>query len=558
MKNLIALSFLFFGLNSFATTYYVSPTGNDNTGDGSLSMPYQTPSKALVSANAGDIIELRQGTYNTTTEIRISQNNMTLRSYPGEKATLNCVTNIEDASACIWFNEPDVTGGLLENLEIIGGYYYGVKLESNWDWGLPASQRHGVSHVTIRNCNIHHTGRDCIKLTPGCNYTTIENCEIHHSGIGIANDPNDPNAEGIDNVNASYMRLRNSYIHHTSTSGVYTKGGAEYCMIEENLLTDIGEGGILLGFYTDSDWFNEVTNPTYYECRNSIARNNIIIGTGGAGIGFWGADHCEAYNNTVKTASPKYHTPLYFSQGEIWISNSLTAMPQNVNCIVRNNIFIDESPMEDDSYTIEVRENSLVNCVIDYNCYFNTTGQATFDDNIAYPALIFAQWQTQYGFDTHSIEGNPSLNSNMHQLSASICKDAGQNLNIAGFRDYDGGLRDNMPDMGADEFEVGANTSVPPSPGTIGTGVVGAITAAIAAADAQLAFACYPNPTTDKVFFSQTEGLCKVIDAKGILLFTQSISFTQNEVSLAHLPQGKYWIILENAGKRGIKGIVKE
>lgn len=44
-------------------TYYISPSGNDTTGNGSLATPWQTISKAISSSTAGDTINLAAGSY---------------------------------------------------------------------------------------------------------------------------------------------------------------------------------------------------------------------------------------------------------------------------------------------------------------------------------------------------------------------------------------------------------------------------------------------------------------------------------------------------------------
>jgi len=75
-----------------------------------------------------------------------------------------------------------------------------IKFEMNWDWdnSVPFSQRRGVRNVTVKDCNIHHSGRHAIKLTPACSGISILNCEIHHTGVGPGAQQ-DFNAERIDN-----------------------------------------------------------------------------------------------------------------------------------------------------------------------------------------------------------------------------------------------------------------------------------------------------------------------------------------------------------------------
>jgi Right handed beta helix region/Secretion system C-terminal sorting domain len=550
---------------SFASTIYCSPSGNDNSGNGSMSMPYRNVEHAVSMATSGDVIELRQGNY-PSDEIRIDISNLTIRSFAGEKATITCPTNDIDMASCIWYHEPDITGGLLENLEIIGGYYYGIKLESNWDWGVPANQRRGTSNITIRNCNIHHTGRDCIKLTPGCQNIDIVSCEIHHSGVGIGNDPNDPNAEGIDNVNSN-MWVHNCYFHDISTNGLYAKGGAKDCIIEENLLMNIGEGGILAGFYTDSDWFDEVNNPDYYESIHTIIRNNIIVNTGGAGIGFFGAKDCEAYNNTVVTASPKFHSPLFFNTGEIWLSATDVKYPKNVNVRVRNNIFVDQSGTTEDDLTVEIRENSLSGTsTINHNLYYKTTGAASFRNGSVWPNYDFAQWKSAMSFDANGMETNPNINANHHLTSNSPCINAGFAI-AANTRDYDGGARAGTCDIGADEYNSGIAMNTPPSVGTIGTGVISQTTD-IAPSKALFSFQIAPNPNAGRFLLQLPEMIdiqdIYLLDSKGTsrisLLFdnnnfSSSLSFDLENA----LNTGIYFLVVEskNQGKSVQKMIVQ-
>ncbi len=243
-----------------AATWYVAPNGNDNN-PGTLASPFQTLPAAISAASPGDEILLRGGTY-ISQEIRINKSDLHIKSYPGEWAVITAVTNLEDVSACLWYNEPETTGGSLERLEIVGGYYYAIKFETNWEWdnSVPFSQRRGVSNVTLRDCNIHHSGRDAIKLTPACANISVLNCEIHHTGAGpgaLA----DFNAEGIDNVNAPQLTVRGCYIHDVATTGIYVKGGGRDCVIEGNTVENCGEGGIYLGFYTDAEWFDTECQP---------------------------------------------------------------------------------------------------------------------------------------------------------------------------------------------------------------------------------------------------------------------------------------------------------
>jgi len=527
-------------LPASAATIYVSPSGNDNN-SGALAQPLKTIPEAIDRANPGDVIELRNGTY-PSNEIRIPKSNLTIRSYPGEWAIIVAPLNIEDVASCIWYNDPDVTGGVLENLEIKGGYYYGVSFETNWEWGLPANERRGASNITLRNCKIHDTGRDCIKIKPGCDGIQIISCELYNSGIGPSNSESNggPNAEGIDNVNGDGMVVRNCYIHHTSTSAVYAKGGAANCLIEGNLIMHAGEAGILLGFYTDADFFDTNANPNYYECLNSTAFNNLVVTTGGAGIGFFAAKACAAYNNTVVTASPLYHAPLMIARGEIYLSETTTLTPANFNIQVFNNLFVDQSGTGDEDYTVQLREGALTGTnLINRNIYHKTTGAASFDDGVNWPARTFTQWKSQLGFDVQSLETNPQLNAQFHLTNGSAAIDAGQTAS-APTSDYDGQPRSGAIDLGADEFGNGAALQVPPPAGTIGTGAEGGATSIWNPSLQQPEWEIFPNPASEWVQIQNLPATAQwnLYQATGIPVKTGSDS----RFYVGDLPAGQYYL----------------
>ena len=537
-KIILFLAFANILSNLPAATWYVAPNGNDSN-SGSLSSPFKTIPMAIEAASPGDVIELRNGNY-ASSEIRITKSNLTIRSYPGEWAVITAPTNVEDIASCIWYNEPDVTGGTLERLEIIGGYYYGVSFETNWDWGLPT--KNGVSNITIRNCKIHGTGRDCIKIKPACNNIQIISCELYNSGVGPSNSTANggPNAEGIDNVNGDGMVVRNCYIHNISTSGVYVKGGAKDCIVEENLVYGVGEAGILLGFYTDAEFFDQDgTNPAFYECQYSLARNNIVYNTGGAGIGFFAARNCSAYNNTVVTGSGQFHAPLYFSPGDIWIDDNTTLTPPCFNVQAYNNIFVDQSGTGDEDYTVQIREGALSgNNVIDRNIYHKTTGPASFDDGVSWPALSFAQWKSQMGFDANSQEANPLIDNNLHLQSNSSAIDAGQASPAS--RDYDAQPRNGTPDIGADEFGNGTALQIPPPNGTFGTGADGSLTASFDIFD-EIEMTIYPNPASHEIRVEMEdmgEVLLMLYDKNGRLVKQQY----GLKMPVSSLPSGSYYL----------------
>ena len=69
LKLLFLLTFLYLCCSTKATTYYISPTGNDITGTGTITNPWKTLSKATATVTSlGDVIHVNSGTYPETNQ----------------------------------------------------------------------------------------------------------------------------------------------------------------------------------------------------------------------------------------------------------------------------------------------------------------------------------------------------------------------------------------------------------------------------------------------------------------------------------------------------------
>lgn len=78
---------------AFARTYYVSSVGGcDSTGDGSFANPWKTIQKGAENLVAGDVLEIREGTYRETvipSKSGTVGNPITYRAYNGEEVTVS-------------------------------------------------------------------------------------------------------------------------------------------------------------------------------------------------------------------------------------------------------------------------------------------------------------------------------------------------------------------------------------------------------------------------------------------------------------------------------------
>ena len=462
-KTVFFLFFLF-SLTAIGNEIYVSPDGSDS-GQGTISSPYRTISYAVEQAQSGDTVIVREGEYNEAVRIRVP---ITLKNYPGEHVKIYTGINDENIDTTLTI-DVDADGTIIDGLEITGGYYYGIALFTKWDWG--EEDRSGATDVTIKNCNIHHTGRDCIKLTPECDRVTIENCEIHHSGARY-----DENSEGIDNVNCDYMVVKDCYIHDTGSTGVYVKGGGTNAVIERNIVENCGELGVAIGFDTSPEYFDTDTNPERYEAIDSVVRNCLIINTHYAGIAFYAAKNCAAYNNTLINTANADQSEIYFGVSlQDWEADpnpndGIGYRPPNTGITVENNIvYRNNSATTPAVYIRTFYHEGDVGRVngykdgempdMDYNCYYHTNSTPAFYDlrpNSTMEDANLSQWQSHINNESHSFVQNPVLTEEYKLGDGSPCIGAGDS-NVPVTDDLDGNTRTSPYDMGCYKTNSGSN-----------------------------------------------------------------------------------------------------
>ncbi|HOX71940.1 MAG TPA: right-handed parallel beta-helix repeat-containing protein [Dokdonella sp.] len=457
----LALLGLCLSVDASAAEWFVSPTGSNTSGNGTFVQPFRTIGHVLAPGNdivhAGDTVTLRGPAGNNTypeCEVRLRVP-LTLRSHAGEMAHIHCdITNIDTVAVQI---DPEASGSRLSRLEISGGYYYGVFLQTDWEQGTNESG-HGPLDVIIEDSRIHDTGRDAIKITPHSDRTTIRRCEIWNSGaIYPPGTPlDDKNAEGIDNVNGSGMVVEDNYIHHTATTGVYFKGGAADVIVQRNRIENPGLAGILVGFDTSPEFFDLDSNPGYYEAIGGIVRNNIVVGGNYSGIGLYASRDAIVVNNTLIDTAALGHAAIYFGVTfQDWDENALR--PANIRPLIRNNLIVqDGRPCIAIRYSDELGGLSGLDGSpgTDYNAFNNEQGACAFSDSRPGSPLDnggnLAQWRSHTGTDMNSLEAALGLAPDGHLLPGSPAINAGQTRPEV-IDDIDRQPRTGAYDIGADE-----------------------------------------------------------------------------------------------------------
>ena len=418
-----------------ANGIYVSPSGNDATANGSIDRPYKTINRALANAQAGATIVLRGGKYPQTVSTRVRIPNITIKSRKGEWAIIEhaYVHSRDNEESGIMF-DPEASGGKLQAIEVIGGFY-AVTIETKWGWNGDDDWM-AASNMIIEDCILHDSKYDVVKVKPNCNNVIIRYNEIYNAGRYWVNEGTpangEDNAEGIDNVQGNKMLVQNNYIHDIRGNGIYAKGGAVDVIIENNRIERINAAGIQLGFDTSPKWFDLTVNPKYYENIRGIVRNNLIIDVGWEGIGLYASKDAKVYNNTIVNAvgygTGLFHSPIYFGVAtQDW--DNPTGCPPNINPDIHHNIV--SQPSTSKSLMIEIRYATGVYSfglsglegkpTMNNNCYYIAGKNATFTDNRQGSVLNnagFAAWKTHIGGESGSLEVNPSLNSDYMPTNA--------------------------------------------------------------------------------------------------------------------------------------------
>ncbi len=439
-------------------------TNGDDGGDGSRARPFRTIQRALEDIAPGTTVVLRGSTDRSKPAafkgpVRVRPPNITIRSHDGEWAAIRCPVNDEDnAAICVEF-DVESSGGRLQRVDVSGGFYYGVSFETKWDWGDP-SDRSGASNILVEDCHVHHTGRDAIKIKPGCDDITIRRCEIDHSGAGYApgTPQEDKNAEGIDNVNGDRMVVQDSYVHDTATTGVYFKGGATGCVVERTRIERAGEGGILAGFDTSVEFFDLKENPGYFEAIGGVVRNNVVVDTGFEGVGLYGTRDTLVANNTLVRTARREHAPIYFGV-TLQDYDRDAKRPANTRPTLVNNIVA--QPAGSPSACVAIRYSGELGGLagltgparMDHNVYFRQGGACRFVDARPRTALesgTLALWRTHVRGETSSLELDPHLDDTQHLGAGSPCRGKALTLGAVGF-DIDREVRASPLDIGADE-----------------------------------------------------------------------------------------------------------
>lgn len=175
MLSALGAALLLAAASAGAQEYYVATDGND-ANPGTLEKPLKDAVKAAARLMPGDTLFFRAGEYkcvmNGTVGLCPSRSGeegkpITFRNHKDEHVKIDC-------SGSDWgFSSNGWSWIVIDGFEIVNQGGYGMKISANHNNGKQTGE-----HVTIRNCEIHHTGNEGL-FSFNTPFLTIENCHSH-------------------------------------------------------------------------------------------------------------------------------------------------------------------------------------------------------------------------------------------------------------------------------------------------------------------------------------------------------------------------------------------
>lgn len=273
-----------FSATSFATIYYIDPSGNDVSGNGSKTNPWKTLFKATQTViNSGDIIHVNAGTYTET-----QQSNLRVGvSVEGERNTVSIIKSgvTGQFSVLLSLNSPQDTNGnqSISYLTLDGNYVS----ETNFKTWI-AIWVTGRSNVIIHDCKIQN----------------FRDRGVIYDGNDAQDPHSDPGHYATGNKFYSNTVTNSAGQNASYGSGLLNIGGQQGMEIYGNTMIQDQRGAFLNGWplkYWDEGWLRGV--KIYNNTLTKNPYNGSFPGENGGwdfAIEFFNIQGLEIYNNFIK------------------------------------------------------------------------------------------------------------------------------------------------------------------------------------------------------------------------------------------------------------------
>ena len=314
----------FTGSASAATSCdLVAATNGSDSAAGSVDAPLKSVQKLVNTLNPGQTGCLRDGSYadNSDNEIGIDTPNVTLTSYPGERAKVN---------GRVWISKTG-DGVTVSNLD----------LDGKNPRVLPSPTVNADDVVISDNDITNDDTAICVSLGSADSYgraarTLVEGNSIHNCGVMPATNQD----HGIYVNSADDAIIRDNYIYDNADRGIQLYPSSQGTLVTGNVIDGNGEGVIFGGSETSASHDNVVENNVI---TNSKIRDNIDASWGGqVGTGNIARNNCVGGGAYDDGDGGILEGHKGFS-----VSNNLIEVPQFVNAKGGNFSIAGNSPCAD-------------------------------------------------------------------------------------------------------------------------------------------------------------------------------------------------------------------
>ena len=311
---------------------FVSLSGNDTTGTGTILNPYLTWTKGLQSASLGETVYVRGGTYTTTvsnpTGITFGtqeSERITLMNYDGESVSLQPSAG----SVCFQLKADNASSATISYFTLSGLTFDGSNLAAASQaivkiWNQAASD---INNVIVDGCTLNNAPDHALQIIGtagggGATTCTIQNCTI-------LNPANNPGSEV--NNNGMYLIGPNFVVQDNVVGYTITPQSGSNCIrlgASTDTETACTNGIIRRNYVYGAKYGIILGKGNDMQCVNNLIRLGTATGT--LGIQVWSSatlstDNMKIYHNTLVHASGMTH-------GIRGIGSGIT------NTLVRNNI----------------------------------------------------------------------------------------------------------------------------------------------------------------------------------------------------------------------------
>jgi hypothetical protein len=379
-----------------AKDLYVATTGSDSN-NGNFSNPFRTIANGINNLFAGDILYIRNGTYNEYELNNIpsgTENSpTTVKAYNNEKVIIDGKRDI--CSEDNIFNLQGKNYIIIDGITMTG---FGIGF---WGSSIFFGENADDSNIIIQNCEVY-ANQTCgtadnpaLMVFSHCDNCILRNSKIY--GINIINQVRCP-------------------------SGVLVWGGTKNLTIENNEISDLSyslfnKHGSSLGHLIRNNYFHDSATCIHLNSEYSLVENNLLVDCLSGIVVYYeagreGGSNSKINHNTIKS---------YRGVGIILADDPT---PENFfNCTVTNNLVLNSTGGDGRGTELTIApyynsqgdyNNYVNNHTFDYNLYYNPNNSKVITQYYDTPVLNLSEWKLltcntplQGCQDQHSIQLQP-------------------------------------------------------------------------------------------------------------------------------------------------------